>query len=286
MQARILFLVFVTLAAGCHSKPTVDRVEIASSPDLADAVQALGTESLPPFTSEHFAFLDGQYVQVPYVISRRGNYLYLNEHPLRMIAEWPPYDYRVNIDPGPPPPGLSPIGPDPDVDRFRDGYWSRKARYIASHYPPQEAKRRYHALLMASDAVVDFEVDDAGILRITDQAGRQSSVGFGTATFPAPPTPERWLEDRREGIDRSMQSLQSRLEQPGLTLLRTNGGASSAGHIRPVLTDLLERPLSLEERRKRSFTLRDGVDDWLKQFNNPHPQFVERAERYLAGEGR
>lgn len=239
----LIALLLATL--GCHGTAThqaQDPIQPQPADPVADAVAALGTESLEPFTSDHFVFLDGQYVEVPYTISRRGNQIYLNDHPFTQVGEWPPYDYRVEEDPGPPPPGLSPLGPDPSVDRFRDGYWSRKFRYIGSHYPKEQVKAVGLEVLRSSDAVKNIEHGDRGQLEVTDIYGRTSTVGFSATKYGPPPTAEQWLEQRQQSIHRAMQSLRSWIDRPGLTLLWYGRGSSSAGHIRPVLTNLLKRP--------------------------------------------
>ena len=68
---------------------------------------------------------NGQYIEGPYVVSRRGLDIFVNGIRIQRGPQWPPMDYRVTTDPGDPPLNTSPfVGKQAERD-----LWSKKWRY-------------------------------------------------------------------------------------------------------------------------------------------------------------
>ena len=70
-----------------------------------------------------FLFMDGRYIDAPYIVERRGVDIYINDLLVERGPEYPPFDYRVDIDPGAPPADLFPTDVQPGVNA-RDSYWA------------------------------------------------------------------------------------------------------------------------------------------------------------------
>ena len=104
-----------------------------------------------------FFFQDGKWVAAPYVVERRGVEVYINNVLVDGGPEWPAYDYRVPDDPGDPPPGSSFFDQRPPGVGRRDTYWSRKWRYLYSHFDHDTAKRTMFESYKKSAGVRDVQ---------------------------------------------------------------------------------------------------------------------------------
>ena len=136
-----------------------------------------------------FVFDGATYIEAPYVVERRGLAIYINDMEASSAPEWPPYDFSVDTDPGPPPPGVSRLDPrPPGVDR-RDRYWSRKYRYLFSHFEPSVARQKMIETYRASFGVEDVREHErsASTVVVVFKDGRRLPVGMrGRPLHPAP----------------------------------------------------------------------------------------------------
>ena len=103
-----------------------------------------------------FLFINAEYVEPPYIVERRGLDIYINDRLVRPGPEWPPFDSRVDEDPGEPPADLPPFKTPPGMDP-RNGYWQRKSRYLRQHFDKAEATRRMMETYRKSPLVQDVK---------------------------------------------------------------------------------------------------------------------------------
>jgi hypothetical protein len=173
-----------------------------------------------------FFFIDGRYVDPPYVLERRGHHIYINEELVWKGHEWPPYDDRVSDDPGDPPPGLSPLEKAPaGVDR-RDLYWSRKARYLIQHHDIKVARQKYAQALKSSPAVSNVYVQDNFFIHITDVHGMNEVQYLDHDHSGPPPT----VEERRAELDGKFREFEKIFARPdGAFFLNVGGGSRWLG---------------------------------------------------------
>jgi len=140
-------------------------------------IEAFGVKRGEPI-NKGFFFSDGKYVDVPYVVERRGTDIYVNDHLLHRGMGLPSYDYTVSEDPGEPPSDTSPFDPVPENVDYRDTYWSRKLRYLLSHHPREDAVRMMLETWRKCTKVDRADVDEndpfRAILLSTD--GRRKTV--------------------------------------------------------------------------------------------------------------
>lgn len=138
-----------------------------------DAITALGTSKGEPI-SKGFVFKNGKYVSAPYVVDRRGLDIYIGDELMSKGPEWPPYDFRVNEDPGAPPAGTSPIDSIPPGIDGRDTYWAKKARYVFQHNGEQAAREIMVELYRSCPklARVDWDQNDAVYCVVVDSSGK------------------------------------------------------------------------------------------------------------------
>ncbi len=192
-----------------------------------DPVAEFGTAKSEPIDTGFF-FFDGKYIEAPYVVERRGLDTYINDCLVRKGPEWPPYDYRVNEDPGEPPADESPLGPVPKGVDPRDTYWARKVRYLWQHYDEATAREMLIAAYKASPAVTEVAQDpETGLPRVTDKYGKSSLMAMGV--FPShlvgPPSRQEYLD----AVEREREHWRWMLKRPTMALF-VKGGMSSAWH--------------------------------------------------------
>jgi len=167
-----------------------------------EAIRRFGVERSDPI-NQGFLFHRGAYIEAPYVVARRGLDVYVNHVLVRRGAEWPPYDYRVNEDPGAPPPDVSPFDPVPKGTDPRDTYWSRKWRYLSGHYKHATAvtmmTEAYRKCSKFREVVQDAERPD--VLIVTTESGRKQRISHWVAPGETqkPPDEGQLLKSAKEG---------------------------------------------------------------------------------------
>ena len=77
-----------------------------------------------------YMFFDGRYLERPYIVTRKGLAVFVNDTMVCKPEDWPPADYRVNQEPVLP----AGITSNSTLDDVR-GYLSQKSLYILQHSP-------------------------------------------------------------------------------------------------------------------------------------------------------
>ena len=156
----------------------------------SDTVQEFGVQTSGPHTRS-FLFYRGEYIPGPYLVERRGLDVYLNGTLQTRGPEWPPFDERVDEDPGDPPPGSSPDDPLPPDEVARDTYWPRKARYLYQHYDRETAAEMMMEAWRKGYNVesVEYKDDERYTAVVTLKDGSTYNVGLdGPCHFASPMT--------------------------------------------------------------------------------------------------
>lgn len=187
------------------------RQPASSQPDLH--VDVFGERVGEPIDSG-FVFADGEYMDKPYRVTRRGTSLYVNDRRVRTYRiTWPPYKLEVDEDPGIPA-GLTRDSDFPE-DPSPDAFFRRKLRYLYQHFPPDEARRRMiefyrslpfvkevrHADPPGSSIVIEVVTHRNRSHKIYLESGRNAAVRK-TATRSEL---TQWLEKQRSRIDSELR---------------------------------------------------------------------------------
>ena len=177
-----------------------------------DAVTDLGITKGEPIETG-FLFVDGKYIDAPYVVERRGVSIYINNIMISPGPEYPPYDYRVETDPGDDPPAdMFPTEPPPPGVDGRDMYWSRKARYLFQHYDEDTAREMLVEAYRKSPKVKEIirRADDPIRVTLVEETGESHSVALWIPyTYLQPPPTQdeilKWMEDSRLSYEKLLK---------------------------------------------------------------------------------
>lgn len=127
-------------AAAEAEKPVLSPEEVE-----ADAVRVLGIKKGEPLETG-FMFVDGRYIDAPYVVSRKGRQLLVNDVVVWQAPyQWPLPDLRVDEDPGPPTEVYAKAKSVDDLygqTDWWDSHISRKKRYLWQHFPDEVARQK------------------------------------------------------------------------------------------------------------------------------------------------
>ena len=164
MTARVLIggvactvavaVVLAGVTTGPATAPTTMPVKLSH----AEMVKEFGSKPGAP-VDQGFVFLDGEYIDAPYVVSRDGGQVSINGRVIGTYATWPPRIITTS-DPGPPPEltkdstfaQLEYPGP------ISDSWDRQKIRWLQSQYALEEAMTKmvecYKELPFVKDATV------------------------------------------------------------------------------------------------------------------------------------
>ena len=173
--------------------------QAASADSDKATIEAFGIKRGEPI-NEGFFFRKGEYVEAPYIVERRGIDIYTNGHLIQPGPVWPRYDYRVSEDPGEPPSDISPFDPAPPNVDYRETYWPKKWRYLASHFPYEDAKQMmletYRKCPVVERAYLSEDNGDRAVLLSTDGARKSVDLLYLPIFFELPWTKHEMLERR------------------------------------------------------------------------------------------
>ena len=153
--------------------------------DNKSAIADFGIDPGPRINSG-VVIVDTAYIHTPYALERRGLCVLINGHLVYGGCEWPPFDKRVPNDPGDPPKGESPVESGPGDSRM--GYWSRKYRYLASHFDAAITRDLMTEALRKSgfykEVRADTTHDGPTDVFVTDLEGHGYGMEFGNRCSP------------------------------------------------------------------------------------------------------
>jgi len=250
-----------------------------------DAVTDLGITKGEPIETG-FLFVDGKYLDAPYVVERRGVSIYVNNIMIRKGPEYPPYDYRVETDPGDPPPDVSPTEPPPPGVDGRDTYWGKKGRYIFQHYDEETARGMAIETYKKSPYVKEViaYADDPVRVTLVDLAGKHHHMGLWVPPefLQAPPTREEILKQAED----SRVFYENRLKGDCNTALFRRNGAE-VGLSREKALDVINVLLTAKTADERLKGFESALSskqnaNWLQDIVGDFQASPQLAERYSA----
>lgn len=216
-----------------------------AGPGNAAAITQFGIDIGDPISSGFF-FVDAAYIALPYRVERRGLEILINGHLVRPGAEWPPFDEKVENDPGDPPPGLSPFAD--EKGDFRNGYWDRKYRYLRSHNDAAKTRDlmieayRKSGLFTAVTADKTYPMD----VTVTENNGHTVAIELEDPSDQNTPSPPQELLERAAA---SKKSIETKLRNGGIIGIMSKGGEWQInGNASRAFVEVLCSPLSRERK--------------------------------------
>ena len=248
------------------------------------AVDEFGVATSEPIEGSAF-FSAGKYIEPPYVVERRGLEIYINDILVDPGPEWPIYDFAVPTDPGDPPPGSSPFDTYPPGTDLRDVYWSKKWRYLYSHYDHETAKQMMCDTYRSGSGVRDVSGSDLGedIIRVTGESGRDDLVSLsltGGGFAINPPKKEdllRRMERKMAHQERRLRGTRAFFKKGGRSIIV--GGERAIRAVEILLSDATdaEKIKALEEAGVLAPS--DESARWIVTDFEASPQLAEQLER-------
>jgi hypothetical protein len=219
-----------------------------------------------------FVFWNGQYLEAPYRVSRKGLAVFIND---RMI-EGPAGTRPPRQEPAAPPVDpVLPKGISRDTSRYDPRvvkYLGAKIAFVRSQYPPEQAREATAKAYASLPCVERVEPDpeDPGIIVVTWSDGAVERTRFMPhGRRPIDMSPEavvqRLEEQRRMYEDRLRKGDYYFLSNSGLEI---TGGASGAASILPRLIPILRSTASVEEK---------FIQARLRELQKPAPATRQRA---------
>jgi len=157
-----------------------------------------------------FVFIDGGYLDAPYIVSRKGLGIFVNDVFVKKSAvQWPPVDMRVKEDPGFP--SLDGITENTTFDEFTKKCWAQlapKCRYLhqtlTQDVAIQKIKEYYESLPFVKSVTFEPPVD----LIIETMHGKKIPIDYG-------PPPITWMEPPppKEDVIEEIESDYKRIEE-------------------------------------------------------------------------
>jgi len=272
------------LIAACVFGAAVTRAAVPTPTprNSPEALRDFGVEKSEPIESSFF-FYAGKYVEMPYVVERRGLDILINGHCVRPGPEYPPFEYDVSQDPGDPPPGASPFDRVPKGTDRRTTYWARKNAYLRAHYHGSAYVEKMVENYRKSTQVASVEPRAGSPVEyvVTLKDGSTVNVDFVESFKAIPRDKESDLKRARQ----QMQDFEDGLRGGGMMLIWRGREVSTGG---PGLVDIIGALLSsedpevrLENLEKAGFTSRPA--QVLAAEFEPSEQLKARYEAMKAG---
>lgn len=229
-----------------------------------------------------FVFLHGEYVEVPYVVSRRGLGLFVNDQLVRRPQRWPVKVYTGDEDPERP----AEINNESSLyDDVVSEFLARKSAYLRKNYSPEEEARRMEQVLRGLPFVKEATLNksSADVLDVTTMDGTTVSQSLVSMRRASP------LVDRSavlQDVERHREHLEKSLRDGACLFL-----ANAAGELRLSQTssrqtlhrmvEVLDSSVSVEEKAGdlSRLGLESVADELLAK---PDPSWLARLRQRLS----
>ncbi|HUT29586.1 MAG TPA: hypothetical protein VMX13_07335 [Sedimentisphaerales bacterium] len=260
----------------------------AAADNLA-AIRDFGISRSEPIDKSFF-FHEGKYIEAPYVVERRGLDIYINDVLIVSGPEYPIYEYKVEQDPGDPPPSSSPFDSYPAGTDLRDVYWSKKWRYLYSHFDHETAKNMMLETYRKSSEIEDVSWSDMeDIVRLVHKDGRNRLVSLslsGGGFALNPPRKEELLKRVQEEAafhERRLGRDQLVFKKGGFT--RVVRGRRAVKGLEVLLSDAsdTDKLKALEEARLIRSGPKGELERWIVTDFQGSPQLAERFLKFKDG---
>lgn len=183
--------------------------------------------------SDGFVFVDGRYIDSPYIVTSDKGWLLVNDVRVRKMADWP---IVIESDQKPQIPDAvlksAQSFDDLKIGDGRDSWNGRMVRWINRTFPPGNADRRnelikFYESLPFVDSVTYPESD---FMTVTLKDGQVEVLGFIVS-------PRLTREDILHGMEYTRRRLEERLSKGDVYLFFSNGLELSFGQVKSA-TDL------------------------------------------------
>lgn len=202
-----------------------------------------------------FLFIDGRYIEAPYVVTRKGLAVLINDVVISRLAK--PDDPWIEEEPK----VEAPITKKTTIDEFFDAkspfknVGIRKWIFMHQHFPPNVATKQmvdfYRSLPFVKN--ITFDVEDAGTIIIETFSGEKQHIQVG------PPLSDKVLKrsstkDIQGEIEARRLRFENRLQQGDCFFLFTKAPELSFGRTEVaedlrLIVDILRSKRSAEEKR-------------------------------------
>jgi len=248
MMKKILLQVLsvLCLAAPSNSETATPREVFANE---------LGARHGAPITNG-YVFIDGRYHEPPYVVSRKGRGIFLNDILVRVPVAWPIPDYAVPQEPALPA-NITENSTFEDLrnpDDRRNGYLARVMRYYHMNYSRKEATEKVVQAIGQIPFVTAIVLADDGFsAHVETNYGhkREMKVGVqGTESYLRPPPTKHEIIAR---VERLRAQLDRSLAKGTAAFLFTSGPQKAippelVPYQLPVLSRIMSSSKSIDEK--------------------------------------
>ncbi|MCD4684041.1 MAG: hypothetical protein K8R86_12220 [Bacteroidales bacterium] len=250
----LLCLVFMVFQLNIHGQSNIDYTQPVES---------------------GFFFLNGKYVEAPYIFEVNNLAIYINGLQLDKQIQYPIFDNRVFEDPGIPK-GLSQNLTLVAIDSIRtdegDIWILRRLRYFVQNYPEEESYVMCVDFLRSLPFIKSVEKykDSLGTIELIDYKGNSKLLWISPHEYSPPPT----LEELEQALERQKIRLIDRLIKGECKFYFSNQGEMSISRIKAakILPDVLQ---TLESAELNSETKKELLDEYgLVQMNNSRNQIL------------
>ena len=178
-----------------------------------------------------FVFFDGRYIDPPYIVSRQGLEVFINDVTVKKWSQWPLPDYSIKEDPGLPE-GLTEKN---SMDDIRRGHAARKFRYLHQHFPEDVAMKKmaeYYRQLPFVESVAPERLGDFGDLVVKMKNGDVELIDV--RRLPPDSVSAGWLtaQDVLNTLERCRRRFENRLKKGDCFFFFSNGGELSFGKMK------------------------------------------------------
>jgi len=233
-----------------------------------------------------FLFIDGKYVEAPYVVSQRAGKVYINDTLIRVVAEWPPSDWE---DEKPEmPEGLTRMSGFEDLvikGPKRDALDAKMSRWIHRHHPLEEALAMEMEFYRSLPFVKSVSRDDP-FIRIDAWNGDYKILPAGGEPIAPIPTRQQLMksiEAKRTYYERSLRKGHTFFMFNNCTGIRSFG-LQLAERILPTMLRVAREDSTMDAKIAelvKTHSLPKGQETWgellLRHFLDS-PQLAKRIE--------
>jgi hypothetical protein len=222
---------------------SADRSESVEASDVRDTAHGKDAER-----ASGFVFVDGQYVEAPYVVTAQDGCVIVNSVRVRKMSEWPP-------DRDPPEKPEIPAEVIKDATSFddlvikdkNDAWHGRMARWIARNIKPADREREFmvfvNSLPFVKEAIIENHV-----LVVTQRNGSVRKLALDFSAYSPPMSKEEVIMM----VEDSAKTLQSRLDKGDTYLFFSSGLELSFGKTKSAMDLALMCEILTSDRNRES----------------------------------
>lgn len=204
-------------------------------------------EEIGRSVSNGFFFVDGVYVEAPYIIARRGLAIFVNDVMIEQpVTDWPPRNVLVPEPPGYPS-GLTAQSDFIDIDdNYKDPFDApchKQYRYVHQHFPKDRAYEKMREWFAGLPFVSSVKTNrDINTLLVTTLAGSKREYGVGVSGeaygVVKPLTKDIVIRD----LESVRARYEKRLAEGDCFFIFSSGGELSLGtqQTRQILPDIVD----------------------------------------------